>query len=180
VVFVGVAHSYVAQRRFVDAVAAVSSCPPGVSLAPTTEKSSMSFDLTSEQRAFRDVMHNFVDERIAPNAARYDRDQVYPRTVSTRRRDGVALIGRARGLRRGRRGHGHQAIMAEELARGCASTSVTLLISKLGMLPIMNFASEEIKHQYLPRIANGEIQASYCFRGRRRIGRGGDALSGGA
>ena len=38
----------------------------------------MSFDLTSEQRAFRDVMHNFVDERIAPNAARYDRDQVYP------------------------------------------------------------------------------------------------------
>jgi len=40
---------------------------------------------------------------------------------------------------------------------------VTLLISKLGMLPIMNFASEEIKHQYLPRIANGEIQASYCL-----------------
>ena len=40
---------------------------------------------------------------------------------------------------------------------------MTLLISKLGMLPIMNFASEEIKHQYLPRIANGEIQASYCL-----------------
>jgi alkylation response protein AidB-like acyl-CoA dehydrogenase len=56
-----------------------------------------------------------------------------------------------------------QAIMAEEIARGCASTSVTMLISKLGMLPIMNFASEEIKHQYLPRIATGEIQASYCL-----------------
>ncbi len=62
-----------------------------------------------------------------------------------------------------------QAIMAEELARGCASTSVTMLISKLGMLPIMNFASEEVKREYLPRIASGEIQASYCLsRGRRR------------
>ena len=56
-----------------------------------------------------------------------------------------------------------QAIMAEELARACASTSVTMLISKLGMLPIMNFASEEIKREYLPRIATGEIQASYCL-----------------
>jgi alkylation response protein AidB-like acyl-CoA dehydrogenase len=56
-----------------------------------------------------------------------------------------------------------QAIMTEELARGCASTSVTILISKLGMLPVMNFASEKLKEQYLPRIAGGEIQASYCL-----------------
>ncbi len=56
-----------------------------------------------------------------------------------------------------------QAIMAEQLARGCASTSVTMLISKLAMLPMMNFASEEIKQEYLPRIASGEIQGSYCL-----------------
>jgi alkylation response protein AidB-like acyl-CoA dehydrogenase len=56
-----------------------------------------------------------------------------------------------------------QAIMAEELARGCASTSVTMLISKLGMLPVMNFATEELKREYLPRIAAGEIQGSYCL-----------------
>ena len=56
-----------------------------------------------------------------------------------------------------------QAIMAEELARVCASTAVTLLISKLGMLPVMNWASEELKRAYLPRIASGEYQASYCL-----------------
>ena len=56
-----------------------------------------------------------------------------------------------------------QAIMAEEVARGCASTSVTMLISKLGMLPVMNFGSEELKREYLPKIASGEIQASYCL-----------------
>jgi alkylation response protein AidB-like acyl-CoA dehydrogenase len=56
-----------------------------------------------------------------------------------------------------------QAVVAEELARGCASTSVTWLISKLGMLPVMNFASEELKSTYLPRIAAGTHQASYCL-----------------
>ena len=37
----------------------------------------MSFDLTTEQRQFRDTMRTFVDERIAPHAAEYDRTQEY-------------------------------------------------------------------------------------------------------
>jgi len=124
----------------------------------------MSFDLTDEQRAFRDVMRGFVDSRISPHAARYDREQVFPQECweACREMDLPALwVPEAYG------GAGAdvvtQAIMAEEIARGCASTSVTMLISKLGMLPVMNFASEEIKREYLPRIASGEIQASYCL-----------------
>jgi len=31
------------------------------------------------------------------------------------------------------------------------------------MLPVINWASEELKHRYLPRIASGELQASYCL-----------------
>ena len=38
----------------------------------------MSFDLTSDQRDFRDMMRAFVDDKVAPNAARYDRDQEFP------------------------------------------------------------------------------------------------------
>ena len=57
-----------------------------------------------------------------------------------------------------------QAIMAEELARVCASTSVTLLISKLGMLPVMNWGSEELQAaRTCPQVASGEYQASYCL-----------------
>ena len=51
--------------------------------------------------------------------------------------------------------------MAEELAAACASTSLQFLISKLGMLPVINFGSEEMKQKYLPRICTGESQASY-------------------
>ena len=56
-----------------------------------------------------------------------------------------------------------QAIAVEELARVCASTSLTILISKLGMIPVMNWGSEELKRAYMPRVASGEIQASYCL-----------------
>ncbi|MDE3065007.1 MAG: acyl-CoA dehydrogenase family protein [Acidobacteriota bacterium] len=109
-------------------------------------------------------MRPFVDERIAPNADRDDRDQAFPQASfdACVEMDLPALwVPEEYG------GAGAdmvtQAIMAEELARACASTSVTMLISKLGMLPVLNFASEEIKRAYLPRIARGEIQASYCL-----------------
>jgi alkylation response protein AidB-like acyl-CoA dehydrogenase len=38
-----------------------------------------------------------------------------------------------------------------------------MLISKLGMIPIMNWGSAELKARYLPRVASGEAQASYCL-----------------
>src|SRR5580700_2574639 len=124
----------------------------------------MSYVLTEEQRAFRDVMRGFVDEQVAPYAAEHDRDQTYPQESidACVKMDLPAMqVPAAYG------GVGAdmvtQAIMIEQLARGCASTSVTILISKLAMLPIMNFASEEIKHAYLPRIASGDIQGSYCL-----------------
>src|SRR6202044_255883 len=50
-----------------------------------------------------------------------------------------------------------------ELSRVCASTALTILISKLGMLPVMNWGSEALKQEYLPKVASGEFQASYCL-----------------
>lgn len=124
----------------------------------------MSFTLTPEQRSFRDVLRGFVDERVAPHAARYDREQAYPQDSFDAC---IEMELPSLGVPAAYGGAGAdmvtQAIAIEEVARGCASTAVTLLISKLGMLPIMNFASEEVKQAYLPRIATGEIQASYCL-----------------
>jgi len=123
----------------------------------------MSSVLTEEQRAFRDVMRSFVDEQVAPYAAGHDRDQTYPQESF----DACVKMTcpRCRSPRPTAASGDMvtQAIMIEQLARGCAATSVTILISKLAMLPIMNFASEEIKQAYLPRIASGEIQGSYCL-----------------
>ena len=63
-----------------------------------------------------------------------------------------------------------QAIAAEELARVDASASLMFLISKLGMLPVMNFGSEEMKQKYIPRIADRrEPGVVRPLRGRRRL-----------
>jgi alkylation response protein AidB-like acyl-CoA dehydrogenase len=116
----------------------------------------MNFDLTEEQRAFRDVMRDFVNEKIAPHAAAQESFDACVQMELPALQIPEAYGGAGADMVT-------QAIMTEELARGCASTSVTILISKLGMLPVMNFASEKLKELYLPRIASGEIQASYCL-----------------
>ncbi len=125
---------------------------------------SATFALTDIHREFRDTLRRFADDRIAPHAAQADRDAAFPKASFDAC---VELELCALGIPEAYGGAGAdmitQAIMAEELARACASTSVTMLISKLGMLPVMNFASEEIKQTYLPRIASGEAQASYCL-----------------
>ncbi len=123
-----------------------------------------SFNLTETQRAFRDMMRAFSDEKIAPNAEAADREAAYPWASFNACKE-ADLCGL--GIPEAYGGQGAdmvtQAIMTEEISRHCASTAVTMLISKLGMLPVMNFGSEELKQQYLPRIVSGEIQASYCL-----------------
>src|SRR5438874_1974229 len=59
--------------------------------------------------------------------------------------------------------HVTQAIMVEELARVCASTALTILISRLATIPILNWGSEDLKRRYVPRIASGESQGSHCL-----------------
>jgi alkylation response protein AidB-like acyl-CoA dehydrogenase len=38
-----------------------------------------------------------------------------------------------------------------------------IIISRLGMIPIMRWGSDELKARYLPEVASGRSQASYCL-----------------
>jgi alkylation response protein AidB-like acyl-CoA dehydrogenase len=120
--------------------------------------------LSEEQRDFRSVLRRFCAEKIAPRAAEVDERAEFPWENFS---DCVALDLPSLGVPAEYGGAGAdsvtQAIMIEELARVCASTSLMMLISKLGMIPVINWGSEELKQAYLPGIASGEIQASYCL-----------------
>ncbi len=109
-------------------------------------------------------MRRFSEDRISPNAAEADREASFPKKSFDAC---VQLELPSLGIPVEYGGAGAdmitQAIMAEELARVCASTSLTMLISKLGMLPVINWGSDELKQRYLPRVASGERQASYCL-----------------
>ncbi len=122
------------------------------------------FSLTDTQRQFRETLRQFCEERVAPNAAEADRTAQFPwKSYEACREMELPGLGLPEAYGGAGADHVTQAIAVEELARVCASTSVTLLISKLGMIPIMNWGSDELKQRYLPRVASGEAQASYCL-----------------
>ena len=55
------------------------------------------------------------------------------------------------------------AIVIEEVARACASSSLIPAVNKLGTIPLMLAASEEVKAAYLPPVARGEAMFSYAL-----------------
>ena len=82
------------------------------------------FALTDEQRQFRDTMRQFAEERVAPYAVEVDRDAVFPWKSFAAC---VEMELPSLGIPEAYGGAGAdmvtQAIVAEELARVCASTS---------------------------------------------------------
>jgi alkylation response protein AidB-like acyl-CoA dehydrogenase len=121
-------------------------------------------NLTDEQRQFRAALRQFCEDKIAPRAAEVDRNAEYPwDNYEAIKNMELPALGVPAEYGGAGADHVTQAIMVEELSRVCASTSLIVLISKLGMIPVMRWGSEELKREYLPRLATGDIQCSYCL-----------------
>ena len=119
---------------------------------------------TEEQREFRAVVRQFARDKIAPQAADTDRTGEYNWQAFEALKT-MELTGLSFPAEYGGAGASlvDQAIVTEELAAACASTSLMFLISKLSMLPVLNFGSDELKRTYIPRICSGESQGSYAL-----------------
>jgi alkylation response protein AidB-like acyl-CoA dehydrogenase len=120
--------------------------------------------LTDEQRQFRAVLRQFAEDKIAPRAAEIDERAEYS-WENFEACKAMELPALGLPVEYGGAGADHvtQSIMIEELARVCATTALTMIISKLGMIPVMEWGSDDLKARYLPRVASGEWQASYCL-----------------
>src|SRR5262245_32961158 len=120
--------------------------------------------LSGEQREFRAVVRDFAREKIAPLAAETDRTATYS-WDAFKALQSMELTALSYPVEYGGSGASlvDQAIVAEELAAACASTSLMFLISKLAMLPVLNFGSEELKQKYIPRICSRGSQGRYAL-----------------
>ncbi len=120
--------------------------------------------LTAEQREFRTILRQFAEDKIAPRAAEVDATAQFPWDNF---KECVSLDLPALGIPEAYGGagadHVTQALVVEELARVCASTSLMIAINGLSTKPVINWGSEELKAKYLPKVASGEIQGSYCL-----------------
>jgi alkylation response protein AidB-like acyl-CoA dehydrogenase len=122
------------------------------------------FALPAELEELRASVRRLAETQIAPHAAEADEREEYP-WASWRAWHDAGFAGLPFPEEYGGQGGGilAHAICVEEVARVCASSSLFTFISKLGTTALLDHGSEELKQQYIPRVASGEWQASYCL-----------------
>ena len=122
------------------------------------------FALSAEHLAVRDMAKSFADERIAPDALRWDETEHFPVDVL---REAAALGMAAIYVGEEHGGSGmtrlDAALIFEALSTGCPSIAAFLSIHNMVAWVIEGFGSPELKSNYLPRLASMELIASYCL-----------------
>lgn len=121
--------------------------------------------LTSEQEMIRDSIRAFVTEHIAPHAAHWDRDSIFPRDALR----GLGELG-AMGItipeEWGGAGLDYLSLVLaiEEIA--AADGAVSTIVSVQNSLPcgiLLRYGSDAQKQQWLPRLASGERLGCFCL-----------------
>jgi alkylation response protein AidB-like acyl-CoA dehydrogenase len=127
----------------------------------------MELALTEEQLMIKDTARQFADSELAPNAAILDEHEGRDRLLANLR--ALAELG-FMGLNvQAHYGGTEAGVVAfsaaiTELARGCASTAVTVSVTNMVAEVIQAVGNEDQKTTYLPRICSGEYPAAgFCL-----------------
>ena len=120
------------------------------------------FRISDDHEALREAVRAVVQAKVAPHAADVDDKGVFPHESYEALRAGDF---HAPHIPEQYDGAGADAlatcIVIEEVARGCASSSLIPAVNKLGTMPLILAASEDVKARYLPAVASGESMFSY-------------------
>ncbi|WFE28189.1 acyl-CoA dehydrogenase family protein [Solwaraspora sp. WMMD791] len=122
------------------------------------------YQLPEEHRAVRDAVRAVCDDKVAPHAAAADETAEFPGASYDALR---AADFHAPHIPVQYGGAGADAlataIVIEEVARACATSSLIPAGNKLGTMPLLLAADEHLKQRYLPPVARGEAMFSYCL-----------------
>lgn len=123
----------------------------------------MNFDLSPEQRRLRDKARAFSENTIAPVAARYDREEIYPKDILLALGP-TGLMAPTLPLEQGGSGSDFigEALVFEEIGKICSSVRTILSVhNSLCTLTIRQWGSEQQKNRYLSDLGNGRLLG--CF-----------------
>src|SRR5215210_289309 len=121
-------------------------------------------DKTDEQKAICEMVRQFADEQILPNAEHYDAADEFPEPIVEQMRE-LGLFGVTIPEEYGGMGLDltTYAMIVEELSRGWISISGIVNTHFIGSYLLMKFGSDEQKEKFLPRMATGEIRAAFSL-----------------
>src|SRR5256714_13132557 len=124
----------------------------------------VSFALTEEQRALRDLAHEFAEREIRPKAAEYDEHQTHPAEVVAKAHE-VGLMNPHIPEELGGAGLGgiEGALIGEELCWGCSGIGTSIVANILGALPVLLAGTEEQRREWLPPLLEEPILCSVAL-----------------
>ncbi|MCX7359208.1 MAG: acyl-CoA dehydrogenase family protein [Alphaproteobacteria bacterium] len=123
----------------------------------------MSAQLTEDQELIVETARSFAQEKLRPNAARWEEEGLSRETLQELARLGFGGIY----VREEHGGSGlsrlDAALIFEELSRGCISTAAFLSIHNMCSWMIDSFGSDEQRAEWLPKLVSMDKIASYCL-----------------
>jgi alkylation response protein AidB-like acyl-CoA dehydrogenase len=122
------------------------------------------FERTDEQQAIIEMVRQFVDEQIIPQAEHYDAADEFPEPIVEQMRE-LGLFGVTIPEEHGGMGLDltTYAMIVEELSRGWISISGIVNTHFIGSYLLMKFGTAAQKERLLPKMATGEIRAAFSM-----------------
>ena len=115
----------------------------------------MDFELSEDQRAFRDTARQFATERMLPDAARWDAEKIFPEAAL---REAAALGFGGIYVKDDVGGSGlsrlDAALIMEELAAACPSTAAYISIHNMAAWMIDAFGDDDQRRRFLPKLCS--------------------------
>ncbi len=124
----------------------------------------MDFNLTEDQRAIEEAARSFAAEELAPHSARWDEEKHFPVDV-LRKAAGLGFAGLyvREDVGGSALGRLDASIVFEQLSYGDVASAAFISIHNMVSWMIDRFASDDLRHRYLPRLTSMELIASYCL-----------------
>ncbi|NMQ19106.1 acyl-CoA dehydrogenase [Candidatus Competibacter phosphatis] len=121
--------------------------------------------LTPEQEMIRDTLRHFARERLAPNAAEWERTRTFPREALAELAE-LGVMGMVVPERWGGAGLDYLSMVLaiEEIAAGHGATSTIVCVqNSLACGITLNYGNDAQKERYLTRLARGEWLGCFCL-----------------
>ncbi len=135
----------------------------------------MDFELTEDQRAFADTARQFALAELAPHAAHWDAEGIFPREAIAKAGElgfcGLYAPEAAGGLALPRL---DATLVFEEMAAVDPSTTAFITIHNMATWMLGTWAQPEVRDHWGPLLTTGQKLASYCLT---EPGAGSDAAS---
>jgi len=125
----------------------------------------MNFELESNQKLIKDMVHEFAVNELEEKAVEIDKSREFP-WDSIKKMSELGILGMIVPEKYGGGGMDFVslAIAIEEISKTCASTGVIVAVNNtLTAYPILQFGNEEQKKKYLPILSKGEKIGAFAL-----------------